>query len=545
MIRSFLVFAGVTMLLASRLCAQLQVVSTQPGLNARNVSSGAPISATFDRPVNPATFTTQNFWAFARWSGPVAGAITFSNGNQTATLTPSRPFFAGEVVMLIMSHNLRGADNSALRAGGYTLMFTVGVAPSTGHFRQLQTISDRDASGAQTRIYGGLACDLNRDGWCDMTMVNEVSADLRVFLNRHDGSGLFQPVLTPYTPIPFESSPNRPADFNRDGFFDIVTTSDGDNKITFAYGNGTGGFSSTTQITAGGNPRGIGILDINGDGWLDVAVANVAGNSIMLLTNDGAGHFPSSPPSISAPGGPYGMVAADMNNDGLLDLVVGNNSDSTICVFLNNGAGGFVRQTPRACGGPNWVLQVGDLNGDGKLDVVSANSFAANGSVMMGNGNGTLGPATTYPAAGHCPSTDLADIDGDGDLDWIVSSFAGNRWYLYRNNGAGVMTLDTVFMAPSNPACTLFADFNNDGAVDLMLLDEIADVIVIMQNIPCGADFNNDGDIGTDADIEAFFACLGGTCCTACQGADFNGDGDVGTDADIESFFRVLAGGAC
>ena len=64
----------------------------------------------------------------------------------------------------------------------------------------------------------------------------------------------------------------------------------------------------------------------------------------------------------------------------------------------------------------------------------------------------------------------------------------------------------------------------------------------------CGtADFDGDGDVGTDADIEAFFACLAGNCCATCfsGGADFNGDGDTGTDADIESFFRVLAGGEC
>jgi hypothetical protein len=64
----------------------------------------------------------------------------------------------------------------------------------------------------------------------------------------------------------------------------------------------------------------------------------------------------------------------------------------------------------------------------------------------------------------------------------------------------------------------------------------------------CGsADFNCDGDSGTDADIEAFFSCVAGNCptppCTST--ADFNDDGDVGTDADIEAFFRVLAGGNC
>jgi subtilase family serine protease len=59
------------------------------------------------------------------------------------------------------------------------------------------------------------------------------------------------------------------------------------------------------------------------------------------------------------------------------------------------------------------------------------------------------------------------------------------------------------------------------------------------------ADFNGDGSVGTDADIEAFFACLSGSCCPTCGSADFNGDGATGTDADIESFFRVLAGGSC
>jgi hypothetical protein len=59
----------------------------------------------------------------------------------------------------------------------------------------------------------------------------------------------------------------------------------------------------------------------------------------------------------------------------------------------------------------------------------------------------------------------------------------------------------------------------------------------------CGsADFNCDGDIGTDGDIEAFFAALAGN---GPGDTDFNRDGDAGTDADIEAFFRVLAGNPC
>jgi autotransporter-associated beta strand protein len=72
--------------------------------------------------------------------------------------------------------------------------------------------------------------------------------------------------------------------------------------------------------------------------------------------------------------------------------------------------------------------------------------------------------------------------------------------------------------------------------------------VVIYSVHGCGsADFNCDGDVGTDADIESFFSCLAGSCPSAPCGnsADFNGDGDVGTDSDIEAFFRVLAGGSC
>ncbi len=56
-----------------------------------------------------------------------------------------------------------------------------------------------------------------------------------------------------------------------------------------------------------------------------------------------------------------------------------------------------------------------------------------------------------------------------------------------------------------------------------------------------------DGDIGTDADIESFFACLSGSCCST-RGSEpptSTATGTFGTDADIESFFRVLGGGPC
>ncbi len=108
---------------------------------------------------------------------------------------------------------------------------------------------------------------------------------------------------------------------------------------------------------------------------------------------------------------------------------------------------------------------------------------------------------------------------------------------------------DGVVSGSTSPTLTINGVRASDaGAYDVVITAmpaEILTSIVANLGVTCSADFNGDGDTGTDADIEAFFACLAGNCCAICGTADFNGDGDVGTDADIEAFFRVLAGGSC
>jgi hypothetical protein len=87
---------------------------------------------------------------------------------------------------------------------------------------------------------------------------------------------------------------------------------------------------------------------------------------------------------------------------------------------------------------------------------------------------------------------------------------------------------------------------NGGRQLELIQVDMDMLLRVIPGGSPCWtADFDGDGDVGTDADIEAFFACIGGTCCPACGSPDFDGDGQGGTGADVEAFFRVLAGGTC
>jgi Immunoglobulin domain/Galactose oxidase, central domain len=108
-------------------------------------------------------------------------------------------------------------------------------------------------------------------------------------------------------------------------------------------------------------------------------------------------------------------------------------------------------------------------------------------------------------------------------------------------SGATTSTLTISRAAPADmyEAGTYFCTISNPCTA-------VSTRTAILTVLRCGsADFNADGDPGTDADIEAFFACLAGNCCASCGSPDFNGDGDYGTDGDIEAFFRVLAGGNC
>jgi hypothetical protein len=122
------------------------------------------------------------------------------------------------------------------------------------------------------------------------------------------------------------------------------------------------------------------------------------------------------------------------------------------------------------------------LNGDGDLDLTAANNFSNNGAVILGNGDGTLGAPVEVPMGERIISTDLGDLDGDNDLDWVLSSFGGGWWRIYTNDGSGNFTFKREIPGQSNPSCAVLYDSDNDGDLDMALTDEIADVVILMEN---------------------------------------------------------------
>src|SRR5439155_7272305 len=96
---------------------------------------------------------------------------------------------------------------------------------------------------------------------------------------------------------------------------------------------------------------------------------------------------------------PNSVATADFNGDGKLDLAVANFSGNTVSIFLGNGDGTFHVQLDYATGTDPYSVAVGDFNRDGKMDLAVANGLGSSGntvSVLLGNGDGTFQPHVDY-----------------------------------------------------------------------------------------------------------------------------------------------------
>ena len=458
------------------------------GLNPARLAiagTSAPVTVTFDVPVDRTSITSASVRVFGKQSGTATGPLTFSNADTSVTLTPSKPFLAGEVVHVTLSHDIKGADSSTLRSAGYTYQFRVATAPSSPSFTRIQSFSNRDVPSVNSHLYGAMASDLNHDGFVDLTTVNEDSADLRVTLNRADGTGLFGPFLTPFQSIGVESSPNESCDLDNDGNTDIAVSSTTNGSVFVVLGNGDGTWRSAQEVPLGASPEthGVAVLDLDGDGDWDVVNANHAASNLAVMVNSG-GVLGAAAFIESGVDGEYALNAGDMNNDGIADLVVGGQDSWQIVVLLGNGDGTFTAQTPQAAGGAVWKLVLGDVNGDGKLDVAAVNGVSESAAILLGNGDGTLQMPTVLAIGGSQVGTVLGDLDGDGDLDWVTSSYSGQQWHVFLNDGTGTFTanVDIDAEVDANPSCAIMLDVDNDGDLDLALTDETSDFTRIFRN---------------------------------------------------------------
>jgi Bacterial Ig-like domain (group 3)/FG-GAP-like repeat len=356
------------------------------------------------------------------------------------------------------------------------------------------------ASGG--RAYSVAVTDVNGDGKPDLLVANQCascssSGLISVLLG--NGDGTFQ--AAPMYPSSFSPHAVAVGDVNGDGKPDLVVSSrcadlkcDNGGSVSVLLGNGDGTFlAKATYGSNGLNASSVALGDVNGDGKLDVVVANYcvdvncAFGSVGVLLGNGDGTFQAPVTYASGGFGPGSVALADVNRDGKLDAVVANyctdsncRTNGVVSVLLGNGDGTFKSPVTYGSGGPLAVsLALADVNGDGKTDVVVTNLCAsvgscggiANGtvSVLLGNGDGTFETVVSYGIAGYPYSEAVGDVNGDGKPDLVVMNEAGSVDVLL-GNGNG--TFQTALITPTPNAnleaqSLALADFNGDGELDV------------------------------------------------------------------------------
>jgi len=106
------------------------VTTTSPLANATGVDVKAALTATFSKPINPATVTGGTF-TLVQGASPVAGALTFGPGGTTATLTPGSTLAASSLYTVTLGTGVKDQSGNAL-AAPFTWSFTTGLVPAKG-----------------------------------------------------------------------------------------------------------------------------------------------------------------------------------------------------------------------------------------------------------------------------------------------------------------------------------------------------------------------------------------------------------------------------
>src|SRR5262249_5856339 len=185
-------------------------------------------------------------------------------------------------------------------------------------------------------------------------------------------------------------------------------------------GNGDSTFQPPTTVRTGKLSSTDAVAgDFNGDGRADLAVAGfdvfTSASEVSVLLGNGDGTFPT-PVQNAVGNGPAAIVAGDFNGDGRVDLAVANSLDSALSVLLGNGDGTFQPAQQYAVGLQPIAIVAGDFNGDGRIDLAVVDIASNDVSILLGNGDGTFQPAGDYSVGGAPDSLSEGDFNGDARL---------------------------------------------------------------------------------------------------------------------------------
>jgi hypothetical protein len=365
-----------------------------------------------------------------------------------------------------------------------------------------------DASGRTSHATGFPPADAS-SGSLAHTVASASRASVRQRATSHRDTSQDHPLFL--WPVAYQVSGEQAdavavADLNNDGKNDLVVSVGFASATGLAVllGNGDGTFLPAVKYSAGAFGLGpVVIADVNGDGKLDIVVANeciasesrcgtpqAANGRVGVLLGNGDGTF--QPVVLYDSGGQSteSIAVADVNGDGKSDVVTTNwdsrnNGNNRLSVLLGNGDGTFQpaqNYSSGGCGFETFGVAIADVNADHKPDLLVAigggdDSACGDGqvTVLLGNGDGTFQTPVAYDAGDRLTIwVTVADVNGDGKLDLLAANFCdalsctqGSVGVLLGNGDGSFQPVVTYPSGGYAAGMIAAADVNHDGKLDM------------------------------------------------------------------------------
>jgi hypothetical protein len=419
------------------------------------------------------------------WQSTHPGTRSQAKGSVSGVSLPSSPLFlpavtyasggGNAVSVAVADVNSDGKQDLVVANAGSN---TVGILPGNGN-GTFQTAATYDVGG-QSPVSVAVG-NLLQGGGLQVVVANGCADQTACSGSGESGVGVlfgfFYPPAATYRSGGSEAESVKIADVDNDGIPDLLVahlcasanvancTLSTPGSVGVLLGH-DGIFTLVKTYNSGGfQTASLAVADVNGDGQLDLVVANTCASagsfgcrngSVGVLLGNGDGTFKKA---VTYPAGffPISVAVADVNGDGKPDVVVTNNQDNgngSVGVLLGNGDGTFASVANYASGGfsPQSVA-VADLNGDGKLDVLVSNSSSNNVGVLLGNGDGTFRAPLIYSTGGNTPlSVAIADLNGDGKPDLVVVNGDSDTIGVLLNNTGIHNPTSTSLTSSLNPS---------------------------------------------------------------------------------------------